>query len=401
MKSIRALRERNEPMSVTNEQSVVVRPVETKADFRAFFEFPWSVYEGDPNWVPPLLSIRRELLDKQKNPAWEYMDGQYFVAWRGDKIVGTITALINHRHNEFWDEHIGWFGTFEVYDDAEAAQALLKTAADWVAERGYDAIRGPQSFTTHEETGLLVDGFTPPAILMPYNHPYYEGLIKGAGFEPVQDIYSFYMDRDTVRDYNAIEQVNRMLKRVYRNYNVSVRTFDTKNRQSDFTLIRDLYNKVWDKNWGFTPLTEAELDALIESLGMLIDPRFAFFAYLDDEPIGFAMAVPDFNEAIKLANPRPGVPDLWTMVQVGWHWKVARNIQGLRFFLYGVLEEYQGTGISLVFIKALLEGILPTRYQYIDNGWVLKQNPLVSMTKKLGGQVYKTHRYFEKRLGDA
>lgn len=380
---------------------VVVKPVETKSDFRAFFEFPWTLYKDDPNWVPPLLSMRQELLDKKKNPAWDYMEGQYFAAWRGDKIVGTITAFINHRHNEFWDEHIGWFGTFEVYDDEEVAKALLDTAAEWVKSRGYDAIRGPQSFTTHEETGLLVDGFEPAVILMPYNPPYYAGLIEAAEYEQTMQIYSTYIDRDRLNEHDTLNMVNRMLKRVHRKYNLTVRSFDAKNKKADFQLIRDLYNEVWDKNWGFTPFTDRELDALVESLGMLVDPRFAFFAYIDDEPVGFSLAVPDFNQAIKAANPRPGVPDLLSQAQVFWNWKVRRTITGIRFFLFGVKEEYRGTGVSLIFIKSLLEAVVPTRFGYVDSSWVLETNPLMTMMEKLGADVYKTHRYYEKRFDNA
>jgi hypothetical protein len=121
--------------------SVIVRKVESRADFKAFFEFPWTLYRDDPNWVPPLLSMRRDQLDKQHNPAWsEYLEGDYFAAWRGDQIVGTIVAFISHRHNDYHQERIGWFGMFEVYDDDEAARALLDTAADWVKARGYTAL---------------------------------------------------------------------------------------------------------------------------------------------------------------------------------------------------------------------------------------------------------------------
>src|SRR5512145_355428 len=150
---------------------VEVRPVKTPSEFKAFFEFPWTLYKDDPNWVPPLLSMRHDLLDKHKNPAWdEYMEGEYFAAWRGDKIVGTIVAFVNHRHNQFHQEHVGWFGMFETYDDQEVATALLDTATEWVKARGYDAILGPQTFTTHEDVGILVDGFTRPVLLMPYNY---------------------------------------------------------------------------------------------------------------------------------------------------------------------------------------------------------------------------------------
>ncbi len=155
-----------------------VRKVETKADAKIFLEFPWTLYQGDPYWVPPLVSMQRRKLNKRKNPAWQYMEGEYYIARRGDRPVGTVAAVINHRHNEFQKEHIG---CFEVYEDAEAAHALLDTAADYVRSCGYDAIRGPASFSTNDECGLLIKGYDDsPVILMPYNPPYYQCLLETA-----------------------------------------------------------------------------------------------------------------------------------------------------------------------------------------------------------------------------
>src|SRR5690606_40130709 len=129
-------------MTIPNSRSLSIRPIDNKQEFKQFFEFPWVLYKNDPHWVPMLLSMRRDLLDKKKNPAWEYLEGQYFGAWRGDTLVGTITALINHRHNEIWDEHIAWFGTFEAYDDQEVVDGLLKIAEEWATARGYTTLRG-------------------------------------------------------------------------------------------------------------------------------------------------------------------------------------------------------------------------------------------------------------------
>lgn len=377
---------------------VVVRPVETKAEFRAFFEFPWIVNKDDPNWVPPLLSMRRNLLDKAKNPAWAYLEGQYFAAWRGDQIVGTITAFINHHHNEFWNENIGWFGTFETLDDPEAAQALLDTATAWVQARGYDAIRGPQSFTTHEETGLLIEGFEPNLIMMPYNKPYYASFIEAAQFEKVMDTVSVYLDKDTFVAEGSLDRLDRMLERVNRVYNFSVRYFDPKNKAADFRLFRDLYNVVWDGNWGFTPMTDAELDALVNNLGILVDARFAFFIYDGDDPIGFGLAVPDFNEAIHLAYPRPGEPEAWTLLKVLWHWRVRKAINGTRFVFFGVKEAYRGTGVALLVLRTMSQSTIDSEYQYVDMGWILETNPLLSVGLKLGTQIYRRYRYYEKRF---
>ena len=378
-------------------QPVQVRPIETKAEFRQFFEFPWVLYKGDPNWVPPLLSMRNELLDKQKNPAWEYMDGQYFGAWRGEMMVGTITAFVNHRHNEMWDEHIGWFGTFEFYDDVETSKALLETAIEWVKSRGYDAIRGPQSFTTHEETGMQVEGFTPPVIMMAYNPPYYQRHMQATDFQPVRDIVSMYFHRDMEATTGMGARLKKLAEWAMKRHNITIRKMNPKKKQEEFRLFRDLYNAAWDKNWGFVPMNDRELDALIESLGMFVEPEMAFFAEVNGEPAGFSLAVPDFNEMLLKAYPRPGVPEIWTLIQVGWQWKIAKTTKGVRLPFMGVKEEFRDMGIHTALLSANFDNI-PPQFDFIDCGWILEDNTLTQMSLKLGADPYKRHRYYEKKF---
>lgn len=374
-----------------------IRPIENRQDFKQFFNFPWVLYKDDPHWVPMLLSMRRDLLDKTKNPAWEYMEGQYFGAWRGETMVGTITALINHRHNEIWDERIGWFGTFEVYNDQEAASGLLKAAETWVKERGYNILRGPQSFTTHQEAGLLVDGFEHPVIEMPYNPPYYQPLLENAGYHKRMDLVSMYFHRDMVDEKGLGTRLKKLADFAKKRYKVHIRQLDGKRKKEEFRLFRDLYNDAWDKNWGFVPMTEKELQDLVDNLGMLVEPEMAFFAEVDGEPVGFSLAVPDFNEMLKKAYPRPGVPEIWTLLQVAWHWKIAKTTRGTRLPLMGVKEGYRNMGIHAALLSATYEN-LPEQYTHTDCGWILETNPLHDMSLKLGAKPYKTHRYYEKSL---
>ena len=174
-----------------------VRPLANRREFEEFFRFPWRHYADDANWAPPLLSVRRQLLDKSKHPAWKYMEGEYFAAWQSGRIVGTVVAFINHAHNRYHNENIGFFGLFESIDDASVAKGLLDAAAEWAQARGADAIRGPANFTTNEECGLLVDNFSQPVIMMPYNPTYYASLVESAGFEKVMDVHCIYQDRET------------------------------------------------------------------------------------------------------------------------------------------------------------------------------------------------------------
>jgi len=180
-----------------------LREVTSPRDRMAFIKFPWRIYKGDPYWVPPLISDRKKFLDPTKNPSFEHMDVALFILEgmfkpegpavpvaaapgatlpipvTGEEPVGTIAAIINHQHNRFHNEEVGFFGFFESVNDREVAHTLLETACDWVAKRGMKAIRGPVNFSTNDECGLLVDGFdSPPVVLMPYNPPYYPELIE-------------------------------------------------------------------------------------------------------------------------------------------------------------------------------------------------------------------------------
>ena len=380
-------------------QQVIVRTADSPADFKAFFDFPWQVYKDDPNWVPPLVSMRKELVSKEKNAAWEYMEGDYFVAWRGDKPVGTIAAFINHRHNEHWKTRVGWFGAFECYDDQEAATALLNTADEWVRSRGYPVIMGPQTFTTHEEVGLLIDGFQQPLLLMAYHRPYYQKLIETAGYAKAIDMNSFYYDWDQVARDNFEGRLAKIVEWRMKKGGITVRPSNPKDRRGDFEIIKALYNDAWDANWGFVPLTPRELDAMIESLGLVFNPDWTYFAYIDEKPVGLVMSVGDFNQVLKYASPRPGVPEPFTLLRAAWHWKVRPKINRVRVPLLGVIPEHRNKGVDLVMIYHLVLALKNTGIKQADAGWILESNQdMAGMLRGFGMETYRTYRMYEKKF---
>lgn len=326
------------------------------------------------------------------------MDGEYFAAWQSGQIVGTVAAFINHEHNRYHDENIGFFGMFEAVDDAEVATGLLEAASDWVRMRGAEAVRGPATFTTNEECGLLVDNFSPPVIMMPYNPPYYAGLVEGAGFKKVMDAHCIYQDRETIEATNSLERLERLVKRASERSGIIVRPMYAKHKKAEFKRFREIYNAAWEKNWGFIPMNDEELEALVKDLGMLVEADLAFFAEIAGEPVGFALTIPNFNEALRRAYPRPGVPEVLTMAQVAWHWKIRRSIRGARMPLMGVKAEHRNKGVELAMLLEVMKALLPSRYDYLDSGWILETNPLIKISVSLGGQVYKTHRFYEKAL---
>ena len=381
--------------------SIEIRKVDTKKDFRAFFKFPWKVYQDDPNWTPPLLSMRREILDKKHNPSWDYLEGDYFVAWRGDEPVGTITAFINHRHNEYHNENIAWFGFFETFNDPQVAQALLDTAYHWAKAKGCTALRGPQNFTTHEECGLLVDGFAPPVLLMPYNPPYYQELVENAGFHKVMDVHSFYYDHtpEEHEQFGNAKRIEKITARIMRQNNARVRTFDKKNKKKEFNLFKELYNSAWISNWGFTPMTDRELDALVKSLGMFLDPRVAWFVEVDEKAVGFMLAAQDMNQVLHRAYAKPGTPELVTLVKALWHWKLRPKINGLRVPLMGVNAEYRNKGLDILMYSELRNVLSDPKmpYRSLDCGWILETNQDMAGTlHSVGMRIYRTHRFYEK-----
>ncbi|MDX1991902.1 MAG: N-acetyltransferase [bacterium] len=377
--------------------NVTIRKVETPADHKAFFEYPWRVYQDDPNWVPPLLSMRKDILNRKKNPSWEYMEGDYYAAWRGDTCVGTIAAFVNNWHNKFHEENVAWFGFFECEDNVETAQVLLQTAVDWARERGYEAVRGPQNFTTHDECGLLVDGFERPIMLMPYNKPYYQRLVEGAGFHKVMDIYSYYYNWALSADARTEERLEKLATRINRTVNVTIRPIDRKNMKADFVKFKEIYNDAWDKNWGFTPMTPKELDNLVTSLGMFFDPTFSCFAEVDGEPVGFMLGVPDFNQVLQPAHARPGEPEPITLVKALWHWKIRSKIDWLRVPLMGVREAYRNRGLDLLMFLYFYKVMRGSRYKHLDCGWILENNHnMLGLLESVGMKIHRTHRFYEK-----
>jgi GNAT superfamily N-acetyltransferase len=379
--------------------TLTIRKVETKQDFNALLKFPWTVYKDHPNWTPPLLSMRRDTLDRSRNPAWEYMEGEYFTAWRGDQLVGTIAAIINHRHNEFHKERIGWFGAFDVLNDAEAAAALLKTACDWVISKGYETIRGPQTLTTHEEVGLLIDGFAPPVLLMPYHARYYRPFIEAQGFTKSMDMFSYYYDWEMVQEHNLEARFERLVSRITEKSKLKLRSINRKNLRKDFELFKEIYNAAWASNWGFVPMTEKELDMLIESLGLIFDPDLAGFAEIDGKTVGFVIVVPDLNQVLHAAHPTPDVPEVINLLKVAWHWKVRRVINGSRVPLMGILPEYRNRGFDLVMYYDMMKVLKRKGYHHIDCGWILESNQNMAGTLSgIGMKIHRTYRLYEKSL---
>ncbi|NDJ79106.1 MAG: hypothetical protein GYB65_22885 [Chloroflexi bacterium] len=387
--------------------TVIVRNVQTRSDRRVFITFPWQLYQGNPYWVPPLVSWQRHKLNQKRNPSWEYMEGDYFIAWRDEEPVGTIAAFINHRHNAYHNENVGFFGLFEVINDQVVANALLHTAAEYVESRGCCVLRGPANFSINDECGVLVKGFNEvPASVSPYNLPYYQQLLERApGFDKLINLYSY---RITLQDWlhsTKLEQTFRLTHRNNARRGITVRPVDPKHLRRDLNLVKAIYNVSWDNNWGFVPMTDKELDLMVREMRRYMEPRLALLAEVQGEVAGFLMAFPDLNQVLHRVAARPGKPELLSLMQLWWY-KRRGAIDRIRIPVMGVRAEYRGIGVEAALFTELYQQAAQlsteTGWQYADAGWVLESNaPMQRIVEGYSGTDYRHHRFYQCQLAPA
>jgi GNAT superfamily N-acetyltransferase len=382
-------------------QGVRVTPVETEGERQALIEFPWRVYRGDPYWVPPLLSERREFTDPETNPFFEHARVQFFLARRGDQIVGTIAAFTNHLYNEFQGLNVAWFGFFEVLPDPEAARALLDTAADWARRAGHTAILGPAQFSTNDEVGLLVDGFDDrPRILMTYNPRSYPGFLEAAGFHKAMDLLAYTTNLAEIESRGGIPpKLVRVVEKVKSRGQFHLRRLRLNEFAKELEIVKVIYNQSWERNWGFVPMTDAEIARMAKQLRPLLDPDLVWAAEVKGQVVGFALNLPDLNHPLHKAYPRPGKPEWLTLLQLLWHWKVRREVKWIRAIALGVLPEYRGSGVDAMLYLHTAQQALRKGYRAVEMSWLLETNEMVLRSAEmLGGHRYKTYRVYEKAL---
>ena len=370
-------------------QAVEVTPLQTQAEMREFIKFPWRVYAGDPHWVPPLIAERRRFFNPRHNPFFEHAEAAYFTARRDGEPRGIIGAAIDRNYIEFQKEQAGLFGFFEVLRDYDAAARLLDAARDWVRARGMHVLRGPFSFSTNQEVGLLVDGFDyDPVVLTTYNPPYYQEYVERYGFVKAKDLYAYWLDAGPMP-----EGMVQAAERVQQRGNVRVRKMDLRNFQKEALLVRDIYNRAWSGNWGFVPVTEAEIMDMARGLKLIVDPDLCLFAELDGQTVGFVICIPDVNRALKPLNGR--------LFPFGWlkFLRAKRHLNFVRIFTLGVLPEHHPVGIGSLLYKHVWENGVKKGYVAGEMSWILEDNgPMNAAMQMMGGRIYKTWRIYDLPL---
>jgi GNAT superfamily N-acetyltransferase len=333
---------------------------------------------------------RKRFLDRSRNPFFKHAEVELFLAWRGEEPVGRISAQIDRNFNEFQHHEWGMFGFFECIDDPEVAAALLSVAADWLRARGRDRMVGPMDFTTNDECGVLVDGYDRlPTILTNWHHPYYPGLIEGAGLTKAMDLYMWSLDV-TQREH-VHPAIWRVAAEVESKYGITVRNMRKKDMEAEIGRFLEVYNSAWERNWGFVPLTEEEVRHYAKDLKQILDENWAFIAEKDGEPVGAALTLPDYNQVFRHMNGR--------LLPIGWAkflW-YRRKIDRVRVFALGVKPEYQHTGAGAKLYECHWEAGERTRQGRGETGWTLESNkPMNRAMERMGGKIVRTYRVYER-----
>ncbi|MFQ5633762.1 MAG: N-acetyltransferase [Gammaproteobacteria bacterium] len=380
-------------MAIEPGTGLVVRRVSGRRQLREFISLPHRIYADDPHWIAPLGFEQRHRLTS-KNPFFEHARWRAWIAHRGGRAVGRISAQIDHLYLQTQGEPTGFFGCIEAEDDPEIFALLTSTAEGWLREQGMTRTRGPFNLSVNEECGLLIEGHrTPPFVMMGHARPYYAEHIETAGYSKVKDLFAYRVRPD----FDAPRVMQRLLRKAEES--VIVRKLQRKRMKSELAVLRDIFNDSWSNNWGFTPFTEAEFSDIGELLGVLVDDDFIQIAEIDGRPVAMIVAVPDINRATRDLNGRL-LPFGW--LKLVWRLKVAYPSRA-RVMLMGVRKEYQnsrlGSALAFLVIDTVRRALIRCKIDDVEMSWILEDNEgMKSIIEAIGGDPYKTYRIYDKSL---
>jgi len=380
---------------------LLITPVSSKADLKAFVDLPWRLYANDPNWVPPLKSEVYGLLTPGKNPFFDHAEAQYFLARRGNKVVGRISAhfdklALAQPVEQGMGPGTGNFGLFEA-EDAETGAALIAAAEGWLKAKGMTRVLGPISLSIWEEPGLLIQGHDhPPTVMMGHNSAAYQPMVEGAGYQPVKQLKTYELD--ITKNFPPL--IERIVASGEKSARITIRKVDKSKFDQEAAIILGILNDAWGKNWGFVPITDAEVAFTGKKLKPLVFEDLIMIAELEGEPVAFMMTLPDLNEALKPLNG--------SLFPFGWikllRWLRKPQVRTMRVPLMGVVQRLQSTRMASQLAFMMIEYIRRNalaRYSATrgEIGWVLDDNQgMNAIADAIESRVNKIYQVYEKTL---
>ncbi|HEY4256544.1 MAG TPA: GNAT family N-acetyltransferase [Candidatus Udaeobacter sp.] len=373
---------------------IEISEVTTRRERSAFIKFPWQIYANDPAWVPPLIIERKAFLDRKRHPFFRHGDAALFLARKNGEIVGRIMASDDPNYNSVHQSNVGCFGLFDSTDDPDVAAALFEAAANWLRMKGRTEMMGPIDYSTNYVCGLLIDGFQfPPTILTAHNPPYYRHLIESCGFTKTKDWYAWWF-ADPAK---AVAHLRRLATRFNARCPAVIRPANLRNLRDESRRLREIYNQAWEKNWGFVPFTEAEIEFMTNELKPLLVPEFAWIAEIGGEPVGFTLAVPDINVLLRDLNGRLtrfGLPIGLIKLLL-----YKKRIRKGRLIALGVVEKYRRAGVAEMLVLRVMEETMIKRGITGELSMTLEDNFMINrFLEAIGAHRYKTWRIYSKSI---
>ena len=376
-----------------NDDIQIVPLSRTSRDVLRFLKVSYGIYRDDPHWVAPLLMDLQKVFT-DANPLFAHALMQLWVATRRGRDVGRIAGIIDHNHNRPPNEPAACFGFFESVDDPVIGRRLFETVFDWTRQAGLPRVLGPMNPTSNDECGLLVQGFdSSPVLMMTYNPRYYVTQVEAAGFRKAKDLLAFHMDLAKI----PMDRLGRIAAKIReRNPDLVFRPLRRKLMQPDLAKVKEVYNAAWQDNWGFVPMTDAEVDFMAARLKPLLMEGLIWLAEAGPEPVGFLLALPDYNIALKPLKGHVLTPKVLGFIPYLLGWKCPPRT---RVITLGVKDKYRGKGLeSAMLIEGLKVGI-KAGVRESEASWILEDNVMMCrLLETIGGRVYKTYRIYERRV---
>jgi len=374
---------------------ISIRPVRTRRELKRFVKIPFELHRGSPQWVAPLIFERMEFLSREKNPYFEHAEAEYFLAERDGEPVGRITAQIDRRWDEFQGGNDGMFGFFETVDDREVAAALFEAAEDWLRSHGRERILGPMDFTTNDELGILIEGYElRPMILQPWHPPHYARLIDELGYGKAMDLLMWFLALGELKEGDQFApEIHDAAKKALRDEGVVIRNMRKREMADEVRRFMEVYNEAWGDNWGFVPITDAEVEFQAKNLKQVLDEDWAYMAEKEGEVVGAALTLPDVNQVLAGLGGRL-LPFGWLRFLLG-----KRKIDRVRVLALGVKHDYRHSGVAAGLYLKHLETASPEGVPGGETGWILETNgPMNRAMEGMGGKIVKRYRLYEKQL---
>ena len=371
---------------------VEIHPVGSRQELNEFIELPFRLHSTSKQWVPPLRLERHAYLSRRLNPFFGHGDAKYFLARRGDRVVGRISAQIDENFNRYHDTKWGNFGFLELEDDPEVMAGLLGAAEGWLRARGMEVAVGPFDLTMNEEAGVLIEGFEHvPSIRTPWHPPYYQRLCEEAGLEKAKDL--FMWDLEVGQRKNILPVIFELDKVAREQHGIRIRKMTRRTLRKDLDAFQEVYNAAWSKNWGFVPYSKEDLDTYAFDMQLVFHPDWFMVAETPEgEVAGVAISPLDVNQALAKMGGR--------LLPTGW-WHFLRReqyIDRVRVGFLGVHPKHQHTGVSASLYIEHYDMAAKGRVYRGELGWILEDNPINKGMEALGGTVIRKLRVYKRDL---